>query len=485
MLNTDGDLGRHLTLGNYILQSGQIPTRDILSFTKAGEPRPPYEWVAQILFALANRILDLDGVVLLAGFVIAAAFTLVYWDSVERSGSPLTALVIGLWAAIASSLHWLARPHIFSFLFFSIWVLCLERLRRGQAVRLWLFPLLMLIWANTHGGFVFGFLAYAAYATGWFLDRARGAAAPELGRRLLFVGLTSAITSVITPALWQNWVAVLNNRSTFILSRTVETMPPELAMPSTWPFYGLVAALAVLFVLQWSTVSPAHLILLAGLAGMSFAAARNIPFFAIAAAPIATDLAGLALKQLDIWSRIEAAISELEAGLAGYVWAVLSVLILIGGFVFWHASQRSSIFRLSPEVFPVQAVDWIQANTPTGRMFNDFNWGGYLLYRLWPAHKVFIDSQSDFYGEPFVRQYAAVMDASADWSELFDQYRVDWIIVSPTTPLATLAHMNATWYVAYQDSTAIVFRRKQFLAQTQWRSARQRWMSLDGSKGSP
>ena len=92
MLNTDGDLGRHLTLGRTILASHEIPTRDILSFTKAGEPRPAYEWLAQVLLAAAYNALGLDGVVILTALVIAASFAVVYADSVKRSGAPILAL---------------------------------------------------------------------------------------------------------------------------------------------------------------------------------------------------------------------------------------------------------------------------------------------------------------------------------------------------------------------------------------------------------
>src|SRR5512142_1724298 len=92
MLNTDSDLGRHLTLGGYILQSGHVPTQDILSYTKAGASRPPYEWLSQVLFAAAYRLMDLDGVVLLTSVVIAAAFSLVFLDAVHRSGAPLLSL---------------------------------------------------------------------------------------------------------------------------------------------------------------------------------------------------------------------------------------------------------------------------------------------------------------------------------------------------------------------------------------------------------
>ena len=68
-------------------------------------------------------------------------------------------------------------------------------------------------------------------------------------------------------------------------------------------------------------------------------------------------------------------------------------------------------------------------------MFNDFNWGGYLLYRLWPNQRVFIDSQSDFYGEAFTRQYAAVLAGSDDWQGILNQYSVNWIIIPPGTGL--------------------------------------------------
>src|SRR5512143_200797 len=102
MLNTDSDLGRHLTLGNYILQSGRIPAQDILSYTRAGDSRPPYEWLSQVLFAAAFRLLGFDGVVLLTSVVIAAAFSLVFQDAAKRSGAPLLSLLIVACAATAS-----------------------------------------------------------------------------------------------------------------------------------------------------------------------------------------------------------------------------------------------------------------------------------------------------------------------------------------------------------------------------------------------
>src|SRR6202142_2521827 len=150
MMNTDSDLGRDIALGNYIINSHQIPNQNLLSLTKPGQSRPPYEWLAEVLFSISHRLLNFDGVVLLTALVISTAFLMVYVDSVRRSNMPILASLLTLWAAAASSLHWLTRPQIFSFLLIAIWISWLEKIRNGKKINLWLFPALMLVWANTH-----------------------------------------------------------------------------------------------------------------------------------------------------------------------------------------------------------------------------------------------------------------------------------------------------------------------------------------------
>ncbi len=110
LFHEDGDLGRHLTIGRYILESGSIPVRDIFSHTMAGAALVPHEWLAEVLFALAYQVLGLDGDVLLTAVVIASTFLLAYRETVRRGASRLVGLLAVLMAAAASSLHWLARP---------------------------------------------------------------------------------------------------------------------------------------------------------------------------------------------------------------------------------------------------------------------------------------------------------------------------------------------------------------------------------------
>ncbi len=459
MLN--GDLGRHLTLGKYVVTTLNIPTTDMFSFTRPGESRPPYEWLAQVLFYSIYNILNLDGVVVLTALVLALTFLMVFIDSLHRSSMPILASFLTLCAASASSLDWLTRPHVFSFLFFALWLLGLEKLRNGEKISLWFFPALMMVWVNTHGGFILGFLAWVAYFAGWIWEYWRKHEINKIGLKLLIIGVTSGVTSIFTPDLWRNWQGVLNNNSVYILSRTSETMPPDFKIPGTLPFSFLLLFVAILFILGWKNLPVAHLFLLIGFALLSLIIARNIPFFAIAAAPILAGNLRYKLESISLWSELEGRILKIDGELRSfYILSILMVILSTGSFLNYQIRNHTSYNQFSELTLPVQAVNWIESHPQNGNMFNDFNWGGYLLFKLWPRNRVFIDSQSDFYGEALTRQYAAILSGEDTWDKTLNQYKVTWIIVPSKSGLAEAARMNANWQINYQDPLAIIFVRK-------------------------
>ena len=461
MLSIDSDLGRHLALGNFILDNHIIPTRDLLSHTLSNHPRPPYEWLSQTLFALADRLLGLDGVVLLTAVLIATTFTLVFQFANHRSRSPIFTFLITLLAAGASSFHWLPRPHIITFLLLAIWVENLEQLRRGKPIGMFALPLIMLFWANLHGGFIFGILAWLAYVGGWLWEKWQRKANDQTGAALLRVGLFSLLATVITPNLWRNWEAVLNNRSTFILSRTAETMPPNLLDPAMLPFTLLLALAVILFLINRKTLSASHFFLIAGLGCMSLLMARNIPLFAIACAPILSELGCSTLTRVKAWTNIEERFAEFGKPSQWHIIPLIAVFCTAGYLANRNFNEHRSVFEFNPRVFPVQALDWLADNPQRGKMFNEFNWGGYILYRTWPRQLVFLDSQSDFYGEPLMRDYEQVMTVRRDWENLLKKYQVDWVIISARSPLATRVSGSPDWEALYEDETAVIFRRSQ------------------------
>ena len=116
MLNIDGDLPRHLLMGKVVLESGAPPTQEIFSYMYEGRSYTPHEWLAGVLYYSIYLLLGLNGVVLLASFLIAATFGLLYEEAVQKNTSHILTLLLMFLGAMVTSIHWVTRPHLFTML---------------------------------------------------------------------------------------------------------------------------------------------------------------------------------------------------------------------------------------------------------------------------------------------------------------------------------------------------------------------------------
>lgn len=457
LLNVDGDLGRHITIGNYILDNGRIPTRDVFSHTMRGQPLTPHEWLADVFFALAHRLAGLDGVVWLCALLVALTFTLVMAQAWQRGAGILVALGMALWATAAASLHFLARPHLWTMLFLALWTCGLESMRRGKAFRWYLLPLLMLVWANTHGAFIAGFVVWGAYAVGKFAGGfAKGG---EEHRNdwgvLLAVGGLSLAATFLNPAGWHLWKTTFGFlRNRYLVSHTAEYLPPNFHDPSTWPFLGLVTLSVLLLAWTRRRLPLSHALLLSGWTAMGLYSTRNIPLYAIVAVPILAET--LRTEEEAPASGLQTRLGAMENALKGAVWPVVFAL-LMGAALLSGArldfGGRGNAFL--PEVFPVQAANWLETHPQGGNVFNHFPWGGYLLYRFEGQLPVFIDGQTDFYGEALTRQYEQVITQADGWEAVLAKYHVTWALVPEGSPLVKALEERG-WQVLYADETAVI-----------------------------
>ncbi len=123
--------------------------------------------------------------------------------------------------------------------------------------------------------------------------------------------------------------------------------------------------------------------------------------------------------------------------------------------------DRRDVYRFSSEVFPVAAVETLLESgfEPPGPVYNEFGWGGYLLYRAWPEIPVFIDGQTDFYGEELTREYVEIRALQANWEHLLAKHKVAWALIPPEAPLAQGLELHPDWRLLYSDSTAVAFVR--------------------------
>ncbi len=459
MFNLDGDLGRHITLGDVILETGRIPIHDIFSHTMRGEPLTPHEWLADVVFALTHRLAGLDGVVWLSALIVALTFTLVFIQAWKRSGLILIALGMATWAVAAASLHFLARPHLWTMLFLALWIWGLEVLRRGGDFRWWVLPPLMWLWANTHGAFVAGFVVWGAYGLAGFTFDQAGSTKLVLEKDYLWdwgrIGVFSALATLLNPAGWHLWETTFGFlRNRYLVSHTAEYMPPDFHNPATWPFLLMVAFSVLLLALNGRKLPLVHALLLAGWTAMALYSARNVPLYAIIAAPI---LAEAAKSIVPTTQGLQFRLGAMETHLKGVLWPGVSVVLI--GFALLYGARldfagRGNVFL--PEAFPVQAAEWLEAHPQGGRVFNHFPWGGYLLYRFQGQLPVFIDGQTDFYGETLTREYEQVITQVEGWPEVLRKYQVSWAVLPADSDLVEALVRDLSWQIVYQDETTAI-----------------------------
>ena len=450
--NLDGDLGRHITIGNYILDNYSIPTNDFFSFPMNGQPLTPHEWLAQVIFALANRGMSLGGPVFVIAFLIGITFSFIYIDSVRRSQMPLLFLLFIVWSAAASSLHWLARPHIFTFLFLALWTHLLEQIEQGKKIPVYCFGFLMVIWANTHGGFVIGFVVLFAYTIGdllesWFQNQKLS----DKAKNWVWIGIISFASTLINPVgirLWGTSVGFIGN--SYLVNNTQEYFSPNFHNISTLPFLVLVAYSLLATGICKNRIAIYYGLLLSGFTVMALYSSRNIPLYAIVAAPILTKMTGQWIENSS-WQRLEQNILHIEKRLYGWLFPIVGTIAVL---ILMLTPVMKTYNSYNEMVFPVKAMDWLQENPIEGRGFNYFTWGGYLLFRQWPDQLVFIDGQTDFYGEKLTREYEQVINMSDGWEQVLEKYQIRWIVLPTKSPLLVELSQKMEWSIRYQDMTA-------------------------------
>jgi hypothetical protein len=266
---------------------------------------------------------------------------------------------------------------------------------------------------------------------------------------------------VINPSHWHLWVTSLGYvRNRYLVSHTAEYLPPNFHDPSTWPFLLMLLISLLLLGRKRGRLPAVSVLLLAGWTVMGLYSVRNVPIYALVAAPLLAEISAGQVRQapsLAPFERLNQRLEAVETSLRGFLWpALLVALVVLALFRGASLDFGGGGNRFDPDVFPVQAVDWLAANPPQGEVFNYFPWGGYLLYRLWPEQRVFIDGQTDFYGESLTRQYEQAITLGDGWHGVLEQYQVAWVLMPPRSELVQALSADANWKMVYQDSTAAV-----------------------------
>jgi hypothetical protein len=467
LFNGDGDVGRHIRVGTEILASRSIPRVDLFSHTMEGQPFIPYEWLSEVWFGGAHQLAGLAGVAVLTAALFAGAVGLVYVTMVRLGLPRILALIFGFVGLVMQAIHLLPRPHMFTTLFAAAFCLVLLEARRGAVRWLYALPPIMLVWANAHGGFLIGFILLFLFLGDAALRARRDpdCAAGRLLRGLVASGAICFGASLLTPAGWALWAHTIGYlRLEYLVDNTDEYRSPDFHDALIKSFLG-----ALLFgtcVLAWlrSRVDMLGLACFVLFAAFALHSTRNIPIFAVVAVPWMALWTRDVLEQTEdstesrgrrflTWAR---ELSRAEAGLMGWPVGLAVCLVL----TFLALSPARAARYAFGDRFPVAAVDQLDRLGVEGRVYNEFTWGGYLLYAAWPDVPVFIDGQTDFYGVELVKDYDGIRYAQPGWKDLLARHRIDWMLVPPEAPISAVLAETSDWRRVYGDSTAFVYVRR-------------------------
>ena len=452
----DTDTWWHLRSGQYIVETGSIFTADPFSHTKLGQPWF-YPKLGQVLwyglFALAGWI----GLSLGLTVLVTVAFGLVWLITPGNIYIRAFAIILG---GITSALIWAARPQMFSFVLAALVLVLLERYKRTGSRWIYLLPIITALWGNLHGGYAVAFMLAAVYLIGEIGNRlTRQSDAPTLSWRQigLLGGVTalSLLTVALNPYGWQMWVYPLRTVGIDVLRDFIqEWRSPNFHTTMTWPFAAMLVLTLIIMgatsrLVDWTDVLMVGLWLAA-----SLLAVRNVGLYGLLTVPILARYGDAAL----------AGYLPPTAGKRPPIFAYLNWLLL--GLVTLAALVRVGLMLPSlseaklTENLPARAVQFIQERTPPGPLFNSYNWGGYLIFKLWPQYSVYIDGRTDLYDDAFIRRYLDVMAANEGWQQTLADDGINLVLIETNSTLARFLRRDLAWREVYRDDMAAIFVRQ-------------------------
>ena len=450
----DADGWWHLKTGQQILQTGSIPYVDPYSETRAGQPWIPHEWLAQVLMFSLYSAGGFTLVTVVFALLSTTAFWIVYRRCPQRPFLPAIPLIMGV-AAASPMLG--ARPQVLSVLFASIFIWVLERYakRRHQGY-LWALVGLMLLWVNVHGAFILGPILIALQILGLAVDRIQNKNSdPRAQLKHLGVALLActAATAVNPSGLRLIGYVMETVRRTTEQVYLADWASPNFHDFRFQLFAALILGLFVALALSRERISAGQILSFSAVTWLGLQSVRHIPIFVLIAVPLIVTQIYLCIR--DLTPTNASTNTSREFPRINVAILAVAILLMANRVVSLAASQKTA----EETNFPRAAVEFIRDNRVSGPMFNLYEWGGYLIWNLYPDWKVFVDGRPEIYGDAYIQDYVDAYYGRRDWQHLLKRFEIRTVIVEPTAPLASLLRESTEWKNAFEDKVAVVFVR--------------------------
>ena len=482
----DYDFWWHIATGRYIVTEGHLPGKDPFSFTSTMEENrnlfPEREnfllkqyWLAQVLFYIVFDYIGPTGIIFLRSLILLFTVLIVCWQ-LQRSGVSFYisfAFVFALFMMTTKSLG--ERPVLFSILFTSVVLFLLEDFKERKSTTLFLIAPVMLLWSNMHGGFIIGIIIISVFILCEMIKTFFKKSSLTKKEMRIFYSATglALIASFVNPTGWDSFFVALSPKYDVFLEGIQEYESPfyfytHKIRTFDYVYVTVASVFPVILILRNRKIELTHLLLLSGFLIMSLRTTRYGIFYGV----VGSMIMGKEFNGL-INDTIKKRVSEeyykkIEYGLA------IAALISASLFVVGYSDLKPLDFSIAKfRTTPVAAVNFIERNKIRGNMFNDYGYGGYITWRLYPL-KNFIDTRS--LNRTVMNEYDWVCNAKKKvegikttnkniplWETLLNHYKINFVFIplmdlyGNVFPLALELVESDKWVTVYLDYMSIIF----------------------------
>jgi hypothetical protein len=448
----DPDTWWHLKVGEIIWNTHTIPTTDLFSFTTNNHAWIPHEWLAEFLIYGAYASGGYVGLMVWLCVVSSLLFVVTYTLCTFYSGNAKVALAGALTTWLFATVGLAIRPHMIGYLLLVCELLVLHLGTTRDRRWLYSLPLLFGVWINCHGSFVFGLGVLAivllcsccSFRIG-LLVCTRWESRTRSALLLAFVlSIAALFANPVGLAQVTYPFDVMLNQSTN-LAAVAEWQPPHFDDPRDLALIGVGALILLLVIFRKCELRLEELLLVGLTFVMSLRHGRMMFVFGIMAGPVLCRLLA------DTWDQYEFDRDRIQPNL---VMLTATVVALFFSF--------PSLPELQQQVDtgnPVKAVEFLRRSGLSGKLLNEYVYGGYLIWSA-PEHKVFVDGRTDiFEWTGVLREYGAFMTLQDNPANLLKKYNIDICLVSRGSAITNVLPYLPDWKAVYSDDTSLIYSR--------------------------
>ena len=439
----DGDTGWHLATGAWIVTHAGVPATDPFSFTATGRLWVAHEWLSELAMYASYRAAGWSGLIVLIGTAMATLFALVAYE-IRRWLSPRASIVALLMLVTGLLPSLLARPHILALPILAAWLIVLLHARERDRPPPLGVALLLLLWANAHGSFVFGLAL-----VGVFAFEALITAAPSDRRGVIVgwgaFGLACAVAATATPAGIAGLVFPFYVDRLKLLAHLNEWQPADFATFSG--FEAILLATLAFLLLRPVRIPPVRLLLILGVLHLALQHTRQEIVLVVVGILVLAEPLGKA------WAAktTPAATPRREDRSIGI--PILLLAIALAGY-----RIAVPVVRADSAGIPATALRHLPPPLRSQRVFNEYSFGGSLILA---GIRPYIDGRSDMYGDPFTLDYFAIAGGdTARWRAANARWHFGWTILPPRSPLVRMLDRDPAWQRIYADNVAVIHRAR-------------------------